>query len=65
MVEKNLFLQKVISKLILKTLPVDNLNCDERPRWRPRLFGMFARTSGKSSTNGDLGESGEGILKPV
>ena len=31
------------------------------PRWRPRLFGVFARTSGLSSSRGDLGESGEGI----
>ena len=28
------------------------------PGWRPRMFRMFARTSGLSSTRGDLGESG-------
>ena len=32
--------------------------CIERPGWRPRMFRVFARTSGLSSTRDDLGESG-------
>ena len=32
--------------------------CIQRPGWRPRLFGVFARTSGLFSTRDDLGESG-------
>ena len=54
----NVYVGEVLKSEIVETNFLVKRKCMECPGWRPRMFGVFARTSGLSSTRGDLGESG-------